>query len=132
MSPYCIDDEQCLFIFNDCDLRALKYGTNSTVLLAKRKSNNTNAVTNSKRYILRIPKVVYKQDLSNGQIRRLDSLMQLAKEDEESQKIKIEIFGIEPLQEISVFDKIFEKINTLLLNQTIDKFSEKFLKPVEV
>ena len=58
--------------------------------------------------------------------------MQLAKEDEDCQKIKIEIFGIEPLEEISVFDKIFEKINTLLLNKTIDKFSEKFLKPVEV
>jgi hypothetical protein len=64
MSPYCIDDEQCLFIFNDCDLRALKYGTNSTVLLAKRKSNNSNAVTNSKRYLLRIPKAILKQDLN--------------------------------------------------------------------
>ena len=42
-------------------------------------------------------------------------------------KIKIEIYGIEPIKDKTFFNNLFERINKSLLSETIDKFSEKFI-----
>jgi hypothetical protein len=39
----------------------------------------------------------------------------------------VEVFGIEPVKDMTFFNNLFERISKSLQSETIDKFSENFI-----
>ena len=76
---------------------------------------------------MRVPTVLEKSQKGKLSAAKLQDL-QRDKLCKVTNQITVEIFGIEPLSDDTLFDKVFQDISTRLQQETIAKFSDKFLK----